>query len=162
MQDRVLHVRQKIGVSVGARLIVAFTPRFDVVTGLTYAPGHISIHGAGKRVAFSTSSHVLSGSTGVRYWLLPASRALSWEIHSGVGMVFGGGGQDYEDLFEASTLTGLVGTTVRYQVGRIMNLQMRVQERLYRVRFGDRSSISSKRPLQIRFGLGLTFLESAR
>ena len=161
MQDRVLHVRQKIGVRVGARLILSFNPRFDVVTGVSYVPGYISIHGAGKRVAFSTSSHVLSGSTGARYWLLPPPRALSWEVHTGVGMVFGGS-RAYEDLFEASTLTGIVGSTLRYQVGRIVNLQMRVQERLYRIRFGDRTSTASKRPLQVTFGLGLTFLETAR
>jgi hypothetical protein len=147
---------------VGARLTLTFNQRFDVVTGVTYVPGYITVQGAGKQFAFSTSSHVLSGSTGARYWLLPPPRALSWEVHTGVGMVFGGS-RAYEDLFEASTLTGIVGTTIRYQVGRIVSLQMRVQERLYRIHFGDVANAgSSKRPLQISFGLGLPFVESAR
>jgi hypothetical protein len=133
-----------------------------VVTAVAYVPGYATISGAGNRVEFATGSHSLSGSTGARYWLLPPPRAFSWEIHTGVGMVFGGS-RAYEELFEVSTLTGVLGTTLRYQVGRIVSLQMRVQERLYRLRFGDLSDTgSSKSPLQVRFGVGLTFLESLK
>jgi hypothetical protein len=162
LKDGVLHVRQKIGFRVGARMIVSFNQRFDVVTGVTYVPGYATISGAGKRIAFATSSHSLSGSTGARYWLLPPPRTFSWEVHTGVGMVFGGS-RAYEDLFEASTLTGVLGTTLRYQIGPIMSLQMRVQERLYRLRFGGlKDTGGSKNPFQVSFGVGLTFLETVR
>jgi len=160
LKDGVLHVRQKIGFSMGARMTVTFNQRFDVVTGVTYVPGYATISGAGKRIAFATSSHSLSGSTGARYWLLPPPRTFSWEIHTGVGMVFGGS-RAYEDLFEASTLTGVLGTTLRYQIGQIVSLQMRVQERLYRLRFGGlRDTGRSNNPFQVSFGVGLPFLES--
>ena len=162
IKNGVLHVRQKIGFTMGARMTVTFNDRFDVVTGFTYVPGYATISGAGKRIEFATSSHVLSGSTGARYWLLPRPRAFSWEIHTGAGMVFGGN-RAYEDLFEASTLTGVMGTTLRYQIGRIVSLQMRVQERLYRLRFGNlRNTGSSKNPFQVSFGVGLPFLETVR
>jgi len=75
-------------------------------------------------------------------------------------MVFGGQ-PAYEDLFESSTLSGIVGTTAHYKVGRIARLQVRVQDRLYRVRFGSAGPGSSKSPLQVSVGLGLLFLESA-
>jgi hypothetical protein len=161
IQDGVLHVRQKVGFTVGARLTVTFNQRFDAVTGVTYVPGYATFSGAGKHIKLSTSSHVLSGATGARYWVLPPERALSWEIHTSVGLVFGGS-PAYQDLFESSTLTGVLGTTLRYQIGQIVSLQLRVQERLYRFRFGNRDSGSSKRPLQVAFGLGLPFLESMR
>jgi hypothetical protein len=160
IQNRVLHVRQKIGMTVGARLILTFNERFDVVTGVAYMPGYVMFHGAGKKIDVGTGSHVLSGTTGARYWLLSPTRMLSWEVHTGLGVVFGGQ-PAYEDLFESSTVSAILGTTVRYQIGQIVSLHLKIQERLYRVRFGHQGPVSSRPPLQVSLGLGLPFLESA-
>jgi len=160
VQDRLLQVRQKIGVTVGARLTLTFNDRFDVVTGVTYIPGYATFHGAGKRIDVAATSHLLTAVSGARYWLLPPARRLAWEVHTGLGVAFGGQ-PAYEDLFESSTVSGIFGTTLRYQVARIASLHLRVQERLYRVRFGGLDPGSSKSPLQISFGLGLPFVESA-
>jgi hypothetical protein len=116
--------------------------------------------GAGKQIDVGTGSHLLTATTGARYWLLPPGRRLSWAVHTGLGVVFGGQ-PAYEDLFESSTVSGILGTTVRYQIGRIASLHLRIQDRLYRVRFGDRDPGRSRPPLQISFGLGLLFVESA-
>jgi hypothetical protein len=159
IQNGVLHVRQKIGVNVGARLNLVFSERFNVVTGVSYSPGYAMVHGAGKRVNVSAGSHVLTAATGAQYWLLPRSRMLSWEIHTGLGLVFGGQ-PAYQDLFESSTVSAVLGTMVRYQIGRIVSLQMRIQERLYRVRFGG-PVLGHSKPLRISFGLSLPFLELA-
>jgi hypothetical protein len=155
-----LHLRQKIGMTVGARLIMTFNERFDVVTGIAYMPGVLTFHGAGRKIEVATGSHVLSGTTGARYWLLPPTRMLSWEVHTALGVVFGGQ-PAYEDLFESSTVSGILGTAVRYQIGQIVSLHLKVQERLYRVRFGQQEPVRSRPPLQISFGLGLPFLETA-
>lgn len=160
IQNQVLHVRQKVGVTVGASMTVTFNPRFDVVTGVSYVPGYVMFSGAGKRIEVGTSSHLLSSATRTRYWLLPRARRLSWEVHTGLGVVFGGQ-PAYEDLFESSTVTGIVGTTVAYKVGQIARVQLRIQDRLYRVRFGGLGPGSSRPPLQIAVGVGLLFLESA-
>jgi hypothetical protein len=57
-------------------------------------------------------------------------------------------------------VTGTLGTTVRYQIGRIVSLQLRVQDRLYRVRFGGPNP-AGQPPLHISFGLALPFVELA-
>ena len=160
LENGLLHVRQKIGMTVGARLIMTFNERFDVVTGIAYMPGVVSFHGVGRKIDVATGSHVLSGSTGARYWLLPPTRMLSWEVHTALGLVFGGQ-PAYEDLFESSTVSGILGTAVRYQIGQIVSLHLRIQERLYRVHFGQQEPVRSRPPLQISFGLGIPFLEAA-
>lgn len=160
LENGLLHVRQKIGMTVGARLIMTFNERFDVVTGIAYMPGVVSFHGAGRKIDVATGSHVLSGSTGARYWVLPPTRMLSWEVHTALGLVFGGQ-PAYEDLFESSTVSGILGTAVRYQIGQIVSLHLRIQERLYRVHFGQQEPVRSRPPLQISFGLGIPFLEAA-
>jgi hypothetical protein len=161
IQNGALDFRQKIGVKVGARLTLTFNDRFDVVTGVTYIPGYATLRGVGRRVEVGTSSHLLSATTGARYWLLPPVRMLSWEVHTRLGVV-SGNQRVYEDLFNGSTLSWTLGTTLRCQIGRIVSLRMSIQERLYRVRFGGRDPGSSRSPLQVSFGLGLPFLKSVR
>jgi hypothetical protein len=152
-----LDARQKIGVTIGARLSLTLTQRFDVVTVVTYLPGYITLRGAGKRIDVGAGSHLLIGTTGARYWLLESARQLSWEVHTGLGVALGGQ-PAYEDLFQSSTVSGILGSTIRLQVGRIVSLQLGVQDRLYRVRFGDVAAGTRSRPLQLSFGLGLPFL----
>jgi hypothetical protein len=160
LQNGILHASQKLAVSVGARLTVTFNPRFDVVTGVSYSPGYAVLRGAGKRFDVGTGAHLLTASTGARYWLLPRAGKVSWEVHSGFGVVFGAQ-RAYQDLFESSTVSGVIGTTVRYQIARFVSLKLRVHERLYRLRFGSLDPGRSSSPLQVSFGLGLPFVESA-
>jgi hypothetical protein len=159
LQNQVLHLSQKVGVTFGASMTVTFNPRFDVVTGISYVPGYIMFNGVGRQMEVSTGSHRLSGSTRTRYWLLPRSQRLSWEVHTGFGVVFGGR-PAYEDLFQSSTVTGIVGTTLAYKVGNIARINLRIQDRLYRVRFGGVNEERSRSPLQIAVGVNLLFLES--
>jgi hypothetical protein len=161
IEDGLLHVRQKFGVALGGRMTLHFNNRFDVVTTVTYSPGYATLHGGGNRFELASGTHSLNGSTGARYWLLPPPRKLSWELHTGVGLVFGGR-PSYEELFESSTVSAVLGSTLVYQVGRIVSLKLRINQRLYRVHFGTGNPPSSKNPLQVSFGLGLPFLEAAR
>jgi hypothetical protein len=156
VRNGLLHVGQRIGVAVSARLTIRFNQRLDAVTGVSYSPGHAIVQGAGSRFNVTTGTQLLTGTAGARYWLRPLARRLSWEAHSGVGVVFGGK-PAYQDLFESSTLSGIIGSTVRYQIGRVVGLRLRIQDRLYRVRFGNQSAGRSSSPLQLSFGLDLPF-----
>ncbi len=160
-KDGSIHVRQKVGLTFGARMTLTFSDRFDVVTAVSYSPGYATLHGAGKLIELNTGAHSLGASTGARYWLRPPGGKLSWELNGGLGVVFGGP-PSYEDLFETSTLSGVLGMTWVYQVGRIVSLKLKVHERLFRLRFGTVESGRSRSPLQVSFGLGLPFLESLR
>lgn len=161
LRDGMLHVRQKIGVTVGARLILRFNPRLDVTTGVSYTPGYAIIQGGGDRLDLGTGTHGLSASTTARYWLLRPPRQLSWEVHTRVGVGFGGR-PAYADLFESSTVTSVIGTSVTYTVGRLVSLKLRIQERLYRVQFGPHPPTRSRSPFQVSFGVGFPFLELGR
>ena len=161
IQSGVLHIRQKVSVIAGARMTVSVNQRFDVVTGVTYMPGYAMFHRADEEFELATGSHVLTATTGAQYWLIPPAEVFSWEVHSGVGLVFGGQPAS-DDLFASSTVTGIVGTTVRYRVGQLVSFQLRVQDRVYRVRTGATEPSKPRSPLQISFGLGFPFLESIR
>jgi hypothetical protein len=158
MEDGTIHVRQKFGLALGARMTLTFNDRFDVVTAVTYSPGFATLHGAGTHIHLATGAPSRGAATGARYCLVPPPKKLSWEVHTGVGLVFGGE-PAYEDLFQRSTLSGVLGTTLAYQIGRIVSLKLRIQERLCRFSFGSGATGSPGRPLQVAFGLGFPFLE---
>ena len=157
LQDGTIHLRQKVGFRFGARMTLTFNNRFDITNTITYSPGYAVLHGAGERLELTSGSHSLAGATYARYWIRPPDGPLSWEAHTGLGLVFGGH-PSYLDLFDGSTLNAVVGSAVRYQVGQIVSLTLRVQERLLRVRFGDQDGGGS-RPFQVALGVGLPFLE---
>lgn len=159
VQDGLLHVEQKVGLKVGAALTFVFNKRFDIIAGATYIPGYAVFHGAGKRIKVAAASHVLRVSTGARYWLVPRERKLSVELNTGVGMA-AGGPTAYEDLFERSIVSGSIGTVLRYQIGRIMTLQMGIHQRLYRLRLGGGDLGTAGKPLRVVFGVAFPFLDS--
>ena len=90
LQDGTLHVSQRVGVRFGAQMNVRLNERFDVTSAVTYSPGYATVSGSMKRVQVSSGAQSLAGATAARYWLRPRDLPLAWEVHSGVGLVFGG------------------------------------------------------------------------
>jgi hypothetical protein len=160
LRDGTIHVSQKVGFRFGARMTLTFSDRFDVTNTFTYSSGYATLHGAAKRIELSSGSHSLAGATAARYWLRPPGRPLSWEMNTGVGMIVGGQ-PSYLDLFDTSTLTAFLGTAVRYQVGEIVSFSVKLQQRLFRLQFGE-SDGGHSQPLRMTFGVGLPILERLR
>jgi len=160
MRDGAIQLQQKVGLKLGALLTATFNQRLDLLTSVSYTPGYAVVRAAGKRIEFGTSSQMLSGSTGPRYWLLQPTRPFSWVVYANVGVLFGGEAA-YDDLFEVATVSGALGTAVRYQIGQLVSLHLRIQERLFRARFGTSTPLGSSRPLRVSFGVSFPFLESS-
>jgi hypothetical protein len=160
LREGTIRVSQRVGFRFGAGMTLRFSPRFDVTNTVTYSPGSATLHGAGERIELTSGSHSLAGSAAARYWLRPPGGPLSWELHTGVGMVFRGQPSQM-DLFEASTLNAVLGTAVRYQVGHLVSFTLKVQQPLLRVRFGEQEGGNS-RPLRMTFGVGFPILERLR
>jgi hypothetical protein len=160
-KDGSIHLRQKVGLALGARVTLHFSDRFDVVTAVTYSPGYATIHGAGKLIELATGAHSLGTSASARYWIRPPGGKLSWELNGGLGMVFGGQ-PGYDDLLQTSTLSGVIGSTWVYQVGRIVSLKLKVQERLFRVQFGALEPGNPRPAFRVSLGLGFPILEALK
>ena len=102
----------------------------------------IVLHAAGRPIDVATGSHLLTATADARCWLLPR-RGGSRGRFLPVSGVFGGQ-LAYKDLFESSTVSGIVGTMMHYQMGRVVGFRLRVQDRLYRLRFGGHLASRSK------------------
>ena len=157
LQDGTLNVSQRVGFRFGAQMNVRFNERFDVTNAVTYSPGYATVSGSTKQVQVSSGAQSLAGVTAARYWLRPRDLPLAWEVHSGVGLVFGGQ-PSYMELLDGSTMTASVGTSVRYRFRQLVSLSVRVEQRVLRHQFGDQLARSS-RPFRVALGVGLPFLD---
>ncbi|MFL5491838.1 MAG: hypothetical protein ACJ8AV_10485 [Gemmatimonadales bacterium] len=157
LHDGTFHVSQRVGFRFGAQMNVRFNERFDVTNAVTYSPGYATVSGSMKRVQVSSGAQSLAGATRARYWIRPPDLPLAWEVHSGLGLVFGGQ-PSYMELLDGSTMTASVGTSVRYRFRQLVSLSVRVEQRVLRLQFGDQLGGSS-RPFRVAFGVGLPFLE---
>lgn len=158
LRDGSIELRQSVGIKLGAGVTIRFNPRFDLVTAVTYIPGYAEFRGEGKRLELATRHHWFGASVGTRHRMASPWKQLTWELTSSLGMAAGGEG--FENLFESSTISAVVGTMVRYQVGRWVRLQMRIQERLCRFRL-DGADAPGGKPFRVAVSLGFPFLASA-
>ena len=157
LRDGTLNVSQRVGFRFGAQMNVRFNERFDVTNAVTYSPGYATVSGSTKQVQVSSGAQSLAGGTAARYWLRPRDLPLAWEVHSGVGLVFGGQ-PSYMELLDGSTMTASVGTSVRYRFRQLVSLSVRLEQRVLRLQFGDQLGGTS-RPFRVAFGVGLPFLD---
>ena len=157
LHDGTLQVSQRVGFRFGAQMTITFNHRLDVTNAITYSPGYATVNGSTKRLQVSSGAQSLAGASVARYWIQPRDLPFSWEVHSALGLVFGGQ-PSYMELLDGSTMTASVGTGVRYRLGQLVSFSVRVEQRLLRLQFGDQLSGSS-RPFRVAFGVGLPFLE---
>jgi hypothetical protein len=156
LSDGALKVSQKVGLKFGGRMFMTFSNRFDITSAIIYSPGSATLSG-GKKFQLSSASHSLAAASTARYWIRPPGRQFSWDVQTGVGMVFGGQ-TSYMDLLDGSTLSAMVSTALKYQIGDVISLKVQLRQRLLRLQFGDHESRAS-RPFNVAFAVGLPFLE---
>jgi hypothetical protein len=159
IQNGVLDLQQKIGVSIGARLNLNFSPRLSVATGVAYVPALATLRAKGRQVALNAGTQILTAGTRVIYWLVPADRGISWEVHGGVGI--GSGGERYRELLDRATFSAMVGTAVYWEIGQLVRLSLRVQERLYRAQLGGVEPSAAGKPFRVALGIGFPFLQTS-
>jgi hypothetical protein len=159
LKNGTLNVSQKVGFRFGARMTLTFSDRFDVNNAVVYSPGYATLHGAGKLIQLKGSSHSLAASTSARYWLRPQGGPFAWEVHTTMGMAFGGQ-PSYLSLLESSTVSAALGTAVTYQVGQLVSLTLKLQQRLLKLHLGEHETTGSSRsPFRVTFGVGLPILD---
>ena len=149
--------KQQVSFSVGGRIGVWFGSRLGVEATAQYAPSLLKFSTAGQND--EASANILIGSGRLSYFILPERQSLAILVSGGIGVI-NRGGDAYADEQNKTDITGTMGASVRFRVGRLIQLQVNVEDYIYRPGFAGAAGAEDKiqNDIQLSFGVGIPLL----
>jgi hypothetical protein len=146
--------KQQIGLAVGGRLGLNFSPRFGILTSVTYVPSDLKLDLAtGEQV--KDNANVLFGSARATFYVLPVTAPVWLNLNGGVSYVRRGG-DAYADLSDKDDIGGVVGTTVGLHLGSLLSLYVAADDYIYGTRI-DETSLEAEKKTQNDVHLSVGF-----
>jgi hypothetical protein len=151
--------KQEVGLAVGGRLGLNFSPRFGILTTLTYVPSDLKLDLAtGQQV--KNKANLLFGSARATFYLLPITAPV-WLSLSGGGSYVRRSGDAYEGASDKDDIGGVVGATLGFRLGNMLSFYVAADDYIYGTRIDDASLTADKTTqndvhLAVGFGVPLS------
>jgi hypothetical protein len=146
--------KQQVALAVGGRLGLNFSPRFGILTSVTYVPSDLKLDLAtGEQV--KDNANLLFGSARATFYVLPVTAPLWLNLNSGVSYVRRGG-DAYAGLSDKDDIGGVVGTTVGLHLGSLLSLYVAADDYIYGTRI-DETSLEAEKKTQNDVHLSVGF-----
>lgn len=147
--------KQEIALAVGGRLGLNFSPRFGVVTSVSYVPSNL-------RFTFNenetkTDANLLFGTVRATYYVIPTTSPVWLNLNAG-GSLVKRGGQAYEDAEDKTDIGGVVGTAVGFNLGGFLSFYVAAEDYIYGTTFVESGTLEEKQTqndIQLAFGFGV-------
>jgi Outer membrane protein beta-barrel domain len=146
--------KQEVALSVGGRLGVTLSPRFGIETSVSYVPS--SLHFTFDQTETTTDANLLLGTVRASFHAIPMTSPVWVTVNGGASMIRRGG-EAYEDLEDRSDIGGVVGATVGFRLGSMLNFYVAAEDYIYatRVEDADLGDLSqTQNDVQLAFGFG--------
>jgi hypothetical protein len=148
--------KQQIGLAVGGRLGLNFSPRFGILTSVTYVPSDLKLDLAtGEQV--KEDANLLFGSARATFYVLPVTAPVWLNLNGGVSYVRRGG-DAYAGLSDKDDTGGVVGTTVGLHLGGLLSVYVAADDYIYGTRIDETTFEAEKKTqndihLSVGFGI---------
>jgi hypothetical protein len=148
--------KQQIGLAVGGRLGLNFSPRFGILTSVTYVPSDLKLDLAtGEQV--KDDANLLFGSARATFYVLPVTAPVWLNLNGGVSYVRRGG-DAYAGLSDKDDTGGVVGTTVGLHLGGLLSVYVAADDYIYGTRIDETTFEAEKKTqndihLSVGFGI---------
>jgi hypothetical protein len=148
--------KQQIGLAVGGRLGLNFSPRFGILTSVTYVPSDLKLDLAtGQQV--KDNANLLFGSVRATFYVLPVTAPVWLNLNGGASYVRRGG-EAYAGLSDKDDIGGVVGTTVGLHLGGLLSLYVAADDYIYGTRIDETTFEAEKKTqndihLSVGFGI---------
>lgn len=147
--------KQEIALAVGGRLGLNFSPRFGVVTSVTYVPSNL-------RFSFNeneteTDANLLFGTARATVYVIPTTSPVWLNVNAGASLVKRGG-EAYADLEDKTDVGGVVGATVGFNLGGFLSFYVAAEDYIYGTTFVEAGTTEEKRTqndVQLAVGFGV-------
>jgi hypothetical protein len=146
--------KQEIALAVGGRLGLNFTPRFGIVTSVSYVPS--SLRFSFNQNETKTDANLLFGSARASYQLIPFTSPVWLGLNAGASLVKRGG-DAYANLEDKTDVGGVVGATVGFRLGSFLSFYVAADDYIYGTTFTDPGTALNEKQTQNDVHLSLGF-----
>jgi hypothetical protein len=147
--------KQEIGLAVGGRLGLDFSPRFGIVTSVSYVPS--SLRFTFNQTETKTDANLLFGTARATLYVIPTTNPVWFNLNGGASLVKRGG-TAYETAEDKTDVGGVVGTAVGFNLGSLLSFYVAAEDYIYGTSFVDAATGEEKRTqndVQIALGFGV-------
>ena len=146
--------KQEVALSVGGRLGVTLSPRFGIETSVSYVPSNLRF--TFDQTETTTDANLLLGTVRASFHAIPITSPVWLTLNGGASLIRRGG-EAYQDAEDRSDIGGVVGATVGFRLGSMLNFYLAAEDYIYGTRIedadlGDQSR--TQNDVQIAFGFG--------
>jgi hypothetical protein len=146
--------KQEVGLAVGGRLGVNISPRFGILTTVTYVPSDLKLDLAtGEQV--KDKANLLFGSARATYYVLPVTSPV-WLSLSGGASYIRRGGDAYEGANDKDDIGGVAGATLGFRLGSMLNFYVAADDYIYGARI-EESTLETDKKTQNDLHLAVGF-----
>ena len=145
--------RQEVALSVGGRLGLTISPRFGIETSVSYVPSNLRF--TFDQTETTTDANLLLGTVRATFHAIPMTSPV-WVTLNGGASLIRRGGEAYEEVEDRSDIGGVVGATVGFRLGSMLNFYIAAEDYIYgtRTEDGDLEASRTQNDVQIAFGFG--------
>jgi hypothetical protein len=148
--------KQEVALAVGGRLGLNFSPRFGILTSVTYVPSNVKLDLAtGEQV--KDDANLLFGSARATFYVVPVTAPVWLNLNGGASYVRRGG-DAYRGLDDKDDIGGVVGATVGFHLGSLVSLYVAADDYIYGTRIDDgtlESEKSTQNDVHLSVGFGI-------
>jgi hypothetical protein len=147
--------KQEIALAVGGRLGLNFSPRFGVVTSVTYVPSNLRFNF--NQTETETDANLLFGTARATVYVIPTTSPVWLNLNGGASLVKRGG-DAYEDVEDKTDIGGVVGATVGFNLGGLLSFYVAAEDYIYGTSFVEEGTLEEKRTqndVQLAVGFGV-------
>jgi hypothetical protein len=147
--------KQEVALSVGGRLGVTLSPRFGIETSVSYVPSNLRF--TFDHTETTTDANLLLGTVRASFHAIPMTSPV-WVTLNGGASLIRRGGDAYAEVEDRSDIGGVVGATVGFRLGSMLNFYVAAEDYIYGTKvedtdLGDLSKTQNDVQVAFRFGL---------
>jgi hypothetical protein len=147
--------KQEIALAVGGRLALNFTPRFGIVTSVSYVPSNLRF--TFNQNETKTDANLLFGTARANYQVIPWTSPVWLGLNAGASLVKRGG-DAYADAQDKTDVGGVVGATVGFRLGSFLSFYVAADDYIYGTTFVETGTLEEKKTqndVQLSVGFGV-------
>jgi hypothetical protein len=147
--------KQEVALAVGGRLGLNFSPRFGIVTSVSYVPSNLRFNFNQNET--TTDANLLFGTARATVYVIPTTSPVWLNLNGGASLIKRGG-EAYENVEDQTDIGGVVGATLGFNLGGFLSFYVAAEDYIYGTTFVEEGTLEEKRTqndVQLAVGFGV-------